>query len=1478
MPSILCTESFPSEVKERLQELENDFKEGDLTKKGYCKKTWKLVEPHVSSAVAEKVHALQIKFANFDLSESDYCEQLIATLKSSNITGTISVKSKGVNDTEDKKCVEGNGNGSLVSFCGSNANTPKQEKDPGEISEEQRSPSKCNNNNNNGNDLPDAHHSEPGSSGHGASGSARKSASKKFRSNFGASKKRQTDLVSLFENPKRKSHDNNDKEIISPDIDENENCNHVTKKIKIESYESEDNVKPRQSNDKMEKEGSDDDNKIQLKTGIKKQKVVPQRCQICRQLLDDPDLKLYPGHPDGALEEFVALTDPRLSLFTGDEQNLEEGDERPQNKLTHFSIYDKEGHLCPFDNGLIEQNVFLYFSGYMKAIYEESSDIEGGIPTKDLGPINEWWVSGFDGGEHALVGFSTAYGEYYLMEPSEEYAPFMEAVIEKIFLSKLVIEFLVHEVNPSYEDLLNKLQTAVPPKGITSLSEDTLLRHAQFVCDQVLSFDSCALAHEDLLITSPCMRALVKLSGVTIGKRLAMRRAERKDFKISKPAWTKATTTDLVQQNFESYFAGQLDVDSDNKGPRRQRCGVCEACQHPDCGTCVACSDMIKFGGTGRAKQACVKRRCPNMAIAEAEDDDLDDETNVPANNDVEEQKVFSIFKKFRMRVGKDKISWIGSSTSDAAKIYYTEGDYVMIEPPETGTPFNIARIEFMFEDKKGNKNFHGQLFCRATDSILGETADPQELFLVDVCENFPIGSIAHKASVRFRETPENWHNVGGEKIENDLNLPDDGKSFYYHKWYDPRTVRFEDPKEAAGNKKKQFCGTCWKQVNARRFKTPILGERISDQINDEYMGKEFCPGLSVYLQPNAFSFKSTHGAVALKSARGKEEKAKDEDMYPEYYRKSDGPVKGSNEETPKPFSIGYVVAVVAKGGHEFPMPNDIYLRVKKFYRPEDTHKGASLSYQADLNMLYWSDEEVDIILPDVVGTCYVVYGENIDEPIIEWTKRGPNRFYFNQAYNSMKQSFGEPPVQASLLGSQGKGKGKGKGKGRKSELGEKKTILGPEEWPTLSKKLKTLDVFAGCGGLSEGLHQAGLAETRWAIEKEESAANAFKLNNPECTVFTDDCNMLLKLVLNGEKTNEKGQTLPKKGDVDLLCGGPPCQGFSVGLELHYLDKKCWPHPQTICSVHAMAWHFGNKPVVGYINCRLIIIAAAPGLKLPKYPEPTHVFSLRASQLSCMIDDKKYVSNCQWLESAPYRTITVRDAMSDLPEIRNGHRKDEMSYGGEPMSCFQRVMRGNQYQPILRDHICKDMAPLVEARMAHIPTVSGSDWRDLPNIAVRLSDGTFSKKLQYTHHDKKNGKSSTGALRGVCICATGSGKACDPMDRQYNTLIPWCLPHTGNRHNHWAGLYGRLEWDGFFSTTVTNPEPMGKQGRVLHPEQIRVVSVRECARSQGFPDTYRFFGNILDKHRQVGNAVPPPMGAAIGYEIRKSYCDSLCNV
>jgi len=284
---------------------------------------------------------------------------------------------------------------------------------------------------------------------------------------------------------------------------------------------------------------------------------------------------------------------------------------------------------------------------------------------------------------------------------------------------------------------------------------------------------------------------------------------------------------------------------------------------------------------------------------------------------------------------------------------------------------------------------------------------------------------------------------------------------------------------------------------------------------------------------------------------------------------------------------------------------------------------------------------------------------------------------------------------------------------------------------------------------------------------------------------------------------------------------------------------------------------------------RTILLAAAPGEVLPFYPEPMHTFSPKALQLSVTIDSVRYDSPLQRLKSAPFRTVTVRDALGDLPEISNGANKEVIEYGGEAISQYQRLIRRGT-EGRLHDHMCKEMSALVEARMHFIPLSPGSDWRDLPNAVVKLRDGTWTVPLRYTHNDCKNGLGDDDSLRGVCSCAEGNGKKCQPEFRQNNTIIPWCLPHTGNRHNHWAGLYGRVEWSGFFSTTITNPEPMGKQGRVLHPDQNRVVSVRECARSQGFPDSYKFYGNVLDKHRQVGNAVPPPLARAIGLEIKEA--------
>lgn len=65
--------------------------------------------------------------------------------------------------------------------------------------------------------------------------------------------------------------------------------------------------------------------------------------------------------------------------------------ERPQTNITSFSIFDQHGHLCPIDGGLVENDVRIYMSGYLKSICADSSEIdEDSIPVKDVGPIIEW--------------------------------------------------------------------------------------------------------------------------------------------------------------------------------------------------------------------------------------------------------------------------------------------------------------------------------------------------------------------------------------------------------------------------------------------------------------------------------------------------------------------------------------------------------------------------------------------------------------------------------------------------------------------------------------------------------------------------------------------------------------------------------------------------------------------------------------------------------------------------------------------------------------------------------------------------------------------------------------------------------------------------------------------------------------------------------------------------------------------------------
>ncbi|KAF7281042.1 DNA (cytosine-5)-methyltransferase 1-like [Rhynchophorus ferrugineus] len=1225
-------------------------------------------------------------------------------------------------------------------------------------------------------------------------------------------------------------------------------------------------------------------NNSMVKVKINSPKPKNQRCTLCKQHLST--VPFYNGHPNNSCEEYIALTDERLSVFNGNEEQFNDQDDFPTHKITYFSVYDEKGHLCPFDSGLLEKNVLLKFSGFIKKIDDEHAGIENGIPAHDLGPIVEWWTAGYDGGEKLPIAFTTQFAEYYLMEPSPEYYDIFNAVRQKIKLVKVVIEFLLdHSLeNPNYEDLVQHIESFGEYESV----EDILIQNAEFVCEQVLSFDHNAPDEEKPLISLSCMRSLVKLSGVTFKQRKKLLKLENKGVKVKRQLWTKSVTTDFVREFFEKIFPEQMDNNNEKKAPKKQRCGVCEACQSPDCGECTFCKDMLKFGGPGRMKQSCKTRKCPNMAIADAEFSDNEDE--------IEEKNLINAkVKSCSKKIVHKNIRWEEESEMVYKKhkcyssviiddIKISVGDFVTLKSETATEPLWVAKVIYMYDNFPQKFQFHGLLYCRGSDTILSGTADPRELFLVDNCDDLPLGSISRKANVEYIRTPDDWHQLGGQ-INLETLLEDDGENFYFRKRYESTLSRFIDIQDE--ELKFTDCISCRRKQEAKIFETPTYTENNAIS----WRGELYRVGTGVLLTPDAYDFDVENDNLSTGSF--KSDYANDS-LYPEYYRKK-GEVKGSNSNTAKPFIVGII--------EDFHSKKDFSISVRLFLRPED-YNTIFMSSRSYLTQVYYTDEVITIQFSKVVGKCYLSYYENV-VTAPKWSMKGPLRFFFEEMLCVKTREFCEVPPAGKKIGVIGKGKGTK----TKSKVPSTRNIDIPPDWPQLKKPLQAMDVFAGCGGLSEGLHQSGVCETKWAIEFDLAAAQAFRLNYPDTKVFSDDCNGILKEVLEG-KGHEKG--LPCKGEVEMLVGGPPCQGFSGmnrfnagqysrfknSLVATYLGFCEYYRPKYFmlenvrnfvsfkrgmvlkltlsCLIkmgYQVTWgvlqagHYG----VPQTRRRLILMAAAPGYTLPRYPEPQHVFNKRGTQLSFIVDDYKYTNGCRWIESAPYRTICVRDAMADLPDIKNGSNRVEIPYDADPVSHFQKLMRGYEDDAMLRDHICKEMSAIVEARISHIPTAPGSDWRDLPNIAVKLNDGTMTNILVYPYRSKK--QKAGDRPRGVCICAKGS--PCDPTDKQNNTLIPWCLPHTADRHNNWSGLYGRLEWDGFFGTTITNPEPMGKQGRVLHPEQNRVVSVRECARSQGFPDRFKFNGNILDKHRQVGNAVPPPMACAIGKEIKKALVQTL---
>jgi DNA (cytosine-5)-methyltransferase 1 len=385
----------------------------------------------------------------------------------------------------------------------------------------------------------------------------------------------------------------------------------------------------------------------------------------------------------------------------------------------------------------------------------------------------------------------------------------------------------------------------------------------------------------------------------------------------------------------------------------------------------------------------------------------------------------------------------------------------------------------------------------------------------------------------------------------------------------------------------------------------------------------------------------------------------------------------------------------------------------------------------------------------------------------------------------------------------------------------------------------KTIDLFAGAGGITEGFKQAGF-ECLFANDFNPSAVETFKINHPGSTAICGP--------VEDQDPAEVRQMLGiQKGDLDCLLGGPPCQGFSIyapdrilddprnSMFRHYLRFVDEFAPKTLlienvpgmlslgggrvvetilaelakrgyktsCKI-LLAAHFG----VPQTRFRLIFLASLmPGLQ---HPEPTHFYEARTN----FTGGATLTTRLGPLDSLLLKpATTLRDAISDLPSIDAGGGSDVASYGRRSrLSNYAQQLRHGSQQ--LFNHTSNRLSPINLERLRHIPP--GGAWTDIP---VSLLPAGM-KKARRSDHTKR---------------------------------------------------YGRLDWDSLACTMLTKCDP--HWGAVFHPDQPRAFSVREAARIQSFPDHYRFLGNRGSQFEQVGNAVPVLLAKALA-ETMKAHLES----
>ena len=350
----------------------------------------------------------------------------------------------------------------------------------------------------------------------------------------------------------------------------------------------------------------------------------------------------------------------------------------------------------------------------------------------------------------------------------------------------------------------------------------------------------------------------------------------------------------------------------------------------------------------------------------------------------------------------------------------------------------------------------------------------------------------------------------------------------------------------------------------------------------------------------------------------------------------------------------------------------------------------------------------------------------------------------------------------------------------------------------------RILDLFCGAGGFSYGMDKNPQFKTVVAVDFDEKAAETFKKNMITTKVLVGD--------ITEASVKEKVISESIKEGVNMIIGGPPCQGYSMkGKKLGLEDPRNFLFREYLDIVKEL------KPNVFVIeNVKGLLLASSGWFKdeiLKAIKELGYYVEygvLNAADFGVPQARERAIFICCKDKSISLpkpiicKRTTVRDAISDLSYLESGEGCFEQEYSIEPLTKYQQLMRNGSKK--LYNHKASNHKQIAIDKLKLIPPEQGKEF----------------------------------------------------------------LPSELHGNQKFKTTWGRLKWDDV-SPTIDTRFDASSNGTNNHPYLNRAITPREAARIQSFDDKFIFYGSKVYIRKQIGNAVPPLLAKAIADKICFEY-------